>query len=78
MENTSGTHLVELFSTLIRICQYCWIVTLYLIKGCNRAIIARNVPPMSDISKHVGEITVGLDGRVKVAPRTTGDMDFAI
>jgi hypothetical protein len=31
MENTSGTHLVELFSNMIRIC---------LVKGCNRAIIA--------------------------------------
>ena len=75
MENTSGTHLVELFSHMIRICQYCRIVTVYLVKGCNRAIIARDVPPMSDTSKHVEEITVGLYGRVRVAPRTTGDME---
>ena len=75
MENTSGTHLVELFSNMVRICQYCRIVTVYLVKGCNRAIIARDVPPMSDTSKHVGEITVGLYGRVRVAPRTTGDME---
>jgi hypothetical protein len=60
MENTSGTHLVEFFSNMIRICQHCWIVTLYLVKGCDSAIIARDVPPMSDTSKHAGEITVGL------------------
>jgi hypothetical protein len=75
MENTSGTHLVELFSHMIRICQHCWIVTRYLVKGYNRAIIARDVPPMSDTSKHGEEITVGLYGRVRVAPRTTGDME---
>ena len=59
MENTSGTHLVELFSNMVRICQHCWIFTLNLVKWCNRAIIARDVPPMSDSSKHMGEITVG-------------------
>jgi len=60
------THLVELFSHMIRICQHCWIVTRYLVKGYNRAIIARDVPPMSDTSKHGVEITVGLYGRVRV------------
>jgi hypothetical protein len=52
-----------------------WIVTLYLEKGCDSVIIARDVSPMSNTSKHVGEVTVGLYGRARVEPRTIGDME---
>ena len=74
VKNTSGTHLVEFFSHMIGICQHCWIVARHFVKRFDGTIIAGNMPPMSNTTKHMMEVAVGLHRGVRETCWTAGDM----
>ena len=59
---------------MIRVQNYCWVVTGHLVEGNDRGVITGNMPTMSDAPQHVEEVAVGAHGHEGHAMGAAGDM----